>query len=350
MGKIAIFSDLHLGVHQNSDFWLDISHEWMKWFVNEIEKQNCDEIIFCGDLVHYRDEVSVKVLQHIHTIFDLLKDYKITMITGNHDCFYKETSEINTLSILKGYKNVTVYDNLTTVVKWSKTVSFCPWGTKLKDIEQSEIIFGHFELQNFKMNAFKVCESGDDATMLSTKAPLVFTGHFHLRDEKKINDTNIIYIGNPYQMDFGDAYQSKGFYILDTESNDYTFIENIFTPKHIKVYLSSLIVATLTKGGDILDIFQNALPNNLVKLVVDRNISSDHLDLLIAKMSSFKPNDLHVDYDVNYNKIKVTQDNDVDLSGVDITKAIEDFVNLLDINNKKEVVEYTISLYNRSKI
>ena len=33
-----------------------------------------------------------------------------------------------------------------------------------------------------------------------------------------------------------------------------------------------------------------------------------------------------------------------------ITKAIEDFVNMLDVDNKKEVVDYTISLYNRSKL
>jgi len=26
--KIAIFSDLHLGIHQNSDFWLGISNKW----------------------------------------------------------------------------------------------------------------------------------------------------------------------------------------------------------------------------------------------------------------------------------------------------------------------------------
>jgi len=82
----------------------------------------------------------------------------------------------------------------------------------------------------------------------------------------------------------------------------------------------------------------------------DRNISSDHLDALVAKMSTFKPNDFHVDYDVNYNKIKLSDDTAIDLSGVDIIKAIEDFVAMLDINNKKEVVDYTISLYNKSKL
>jgi hypothetical protein len=57
-----------------------------------------------------------------------------------------------------------------------------------------------------------------------------------------------------------------------------------------------------------------------------------------------------MDYDVNYNKLKLNNDSGIDLSGVDITKAIEEFVDLLDINNKKEVVDYTVNLYNRSKL
>ena len=122
-------------------------------------------------------------------------------------------------------------------------------------------------------------------------------------------------------------------------------IENATTPKHIKVYLSKLV-----KLKDIDSNFNSFLPNNIVKLVIDKNISSDHLDALVAKMSTFKPNDFHVDYDVNYNKIKLSDDTAIDLSGVDIIKAIEDFVAMLDINNKKEVVDYTISLYNKSKL
>ena len=217
--------------------------------------------------------------------------------------------------------------------------------TKISQICESDIIFGHFELQNFKMNAFKVCDNGDSPEELTKKAPLIFSGHFHLRDEKKFDNSTIVYIGNPFEMDFGDAYQRKGYYILDIQEGKYEFIENATTPKHIKVYLSKLV-----KLKDIDSNFNSFLPNNIVKLVIDKNISSDHLDALVAKMSTFKPNDFHVDYDVNYNKIKLSDDTAIDLSGVDIIKAIEDFVAMLDINNKKEVVDYTISLYNKSKL
>ena len=57
--KIAIFSDLHLGVHQNADFWLGVSMKWADWYINELKSHNIKEIVFCGDFFHARDEISV---------------------------------------------------------------------------------------------------------------------------------------------------------------------------------------------------------------------------------------------------------------------------------------------------
>jgi len=345
MSKIAIFSDLHLGVHQNSVFWHNISLEWCDWFKNNITERGIKDVIFCGDVHHYRDEINLHTLAVSNKFFSNLENFNVYAITGNHDCYYKDTSEINSLAVLKGRKNIHVFDTCTTIDVQDRRFTFCPWGTKLQDIPNSDVIFGHFELRNFKMNAFKVCDSGDSAELLTSKAPLIFSGHFHLRDEKKFTNSTIVYVGNPFQMDFGDAYQHKGYYILDTDNLSYEFVENPNTPQHIKVYLSKLITLK-----DIDKDFNSFIPNNIIKLVIDKNISSNHLDVLIAKMNQYKPNDLHVDYDVNYNKIKVGDEASIDLSGVDIVKAIEDFVAILDINNKKEVVDYTISLYNRSKL
>ena len=72
------------------------------------------------------------------------------------------------------------------------------------------------------------------------------------------------------------------------------------------------------------------------------------MDLLLTKLSSYKPCDIRIDYDVNYNKVKFSEEGEFDLSGVDIIEAITEFVNLLDIDNKSEVVKYTTELYNRT--
>lgn len=343
MAKLAIFSDLHLGVHQNSDFWLGVANRWADWYISELEKRGITDIIFCGDFFHYRDEISVKTLNFAKDFLDKFNNFNITMITGNHDAWYKDTSEINSLSILKGYNNITVYDRITTTTINGKKVTYCPWGTNLQDIPQSDLIFGHFELVNFKMNSFKICDHGDCPEVLSEKAPLIFSGHFHLRASRKFGKNNIVYVGNPYEMDFGDSTQTKGFYIFDTKDLKYEFIENIITPKHIKVFLSKLIQESNPSG-----FFNNKIPNNIIKLIVDRNINTEHLDALVAKLLTFKPFDLRIDYDVNYNKVQFTEEGEYDLSGIDIIEAINEFINLLDIQNKAEVSKYTTDLYQRS--
>ena len=108
--KIAFFTDLHLGVHQNSDKWLNIALNWSEWYKSQLDKNNIDEIIFGGDFFHYRDEVNVKCLHTANKILDTFKDFKITMITGNHDSYYKDNSLVNSLSILNSKNNVNVID------------------------------------------------------------------------------------------------------------------------------------------------------------------------------------------------------------------------------------------------
>jgi DNA repair exonuclease SbcCD nuclease subunit len=342
--RIAIFSDIHLGVHQNSDFWLRIADDWVKWFVKDLRKQGITDIAFCGDFFHYRAEVSVKTLSFANRLLDQLSEFKLYMIPGNHDAWYKDTSEINSVSIFSGRTNVTVYESVTSVDVGDKTLTFCPWGTKIVDLKPSDVIFGHFELENFKMNTFKICDHGDDPEVVAKKAKLIITGHFHMRDEKIINGSKILYVGNPFQMDFSDTEQEKGYYILDLDTLEYEFKQNDVTPKHIKVVLSKLINVTAPKTY-----FKKVVPGNIIKLIIDKNISVEHLDHLSTVILSYKPSELRVDYDVNYNTLSVEQDDDFDLSGIDIKQAINDFVNMLDINNKKDVIEYSCSLYESVK-
>jgi len=342
--KIAIFSDLHLGVHQNSDFWLSVANKWADWYISELKSHNITDIIFGGDFFHYRDEISVKTLNFAKDFLNKFKDFNIIMITGNHDAWYKDTSEINSLSIFKGIPNLNVCDKIYTEYINDRAFTFCPWGIKIDDIPKSDVIIGHFELENFKMNAYKVCDHGDDPDILIEKAPLIFSGHFHTRDEKYFsNKSKIIYVGNPFEMDFGDSGQVKGFYILDTSDLNYTFHTNDVTPKHIKVFLSKIIVET-----DVNNFFKTVISNNIIKLIIDKNINTEHLDLLVAKLLSFKPCDLRIDYDVNYNKVKFSEDGEYDLSGIDIIEAVNEFINLLDIENKSEVIKYTTDLYKKS--
>ena len=43
--RVAIFSDLHLGVHSNSSEWHNYAVEWAHWFKEECKRKNIKDLI-----------------------------------------------------------------------------------------------------------------------------------------------------------------------------------------------------------------------------------------------------------------------------------------------------------------
>ena len=343
--RVAIFSDLHLGVHSNSTDWHNYAIEWANWFKDDCKRKNIKDLIFCGDWHHNRSEISVNTLQVSADILDILSDFNIIAITGNHDMYYKHRTDVNSLSIFKKRKNVTILNDPETIEAFDRTITFCPWNTNVKDVPKSDILFGHFEIETFKMNSYKVCEDGLKVKDLLEKSSLIISGHFHTRHLKKFGRGTILYVGNPFQMDFGDVGNTKGYYILNLDNMEYEFIHNIVSPNYIKISLSELV-----REGNITSYVKHLVTNNIVKLKVDMNISQDDMDILLQKLSLLKPESLTVDYDINFNRLIDNTDDKEDLSGIDIPQAVEEFVNLLEIKNKKEIIDYTLGLYEKSKL
>ena len=343
--KVCCVSDVHVGVHQNSAMWHDISLEWARWLRDELKSKGITDMIIPGDLFHYRDEIAVNTIHIVTKMLNMWKDFNIVLLVGNHDAFYKDKSDINSLSILSGWNNITVIDTPQLVESCNKKLMMCPWGTTVNQIEKCDIVFGHFEIESFKLNQHKVCEEGIESTSLLDKAPLIITGHFHLREERRYKEGTILYLGNPYQMDFGDVYSTKGYYILDLVTSNYEFHENRLSPTHQKVKLSDLV-----EHGNITPEVRQTFRNNIVKLIIDLPVAPDDMDILLKKFLELEAMSITVDYDVNFNKFGLDGDDDHDLSGVDIPVAIEEFVNLLeDVPNKQEIIEYTVELYMRNK-
>jgi polyphosphate kinase len=146
-------------------------------------------------------------------------------------------------------------------------------------------------------------------------------------------------------MDFGDAGNQKGYYVLDFDTLEYTFTPNNISPSYKKVSLSELV-----REGNITKNIINKFAGNIARLKVDMNISQADMDILLKKLGLLKPEVLTVDYDINFNRLIDDTDNKEDLSGIDIPQAIEEFVNLLEIKNKKEIIKYTLGLYEKSKL
>lgn len=343
--KVCCISDLHIGVHQNSTFWHETALKWADWLKSELQDKDIEDILILGDLYHYRDEIAVNTIHVVNEILKIWSKFNINILVGNHDSFYKDRTDVNSLSILHGWDNINVISEPITTTLYGKKCIFLPWNSNLTNIEKGDIIFGHLEIESFKMNSFKLCEEGIKSTDLLKHARYVFSGHFHLRDERTYDEGKIIYLGNPFEMDFGDVGSSKGYYILDLQDISYEFYENSISPKHKKVLLTEILAQESLDNKDL----ESTFSKNIIKLVIDKKISSENIDSLIKRLSHHKPQSLSVDYSLAVDKLTVPEENRYDLGGIDITQAISEFVNLLEIDDKEEVAKYCIDLYTKCK-
>ncbi len=342
--KIACISDIHLGVHQNSQTWHRIAIDFAKWFDQELKLRGIKDIIIAGDIFHNRHEIGVNTIHCAYEFFNILKKYNIIAITGNHDCYYKDKSDVNSISILNGYKNVTIYNELQTHNINEKVFAFCPWGVEINKVPPCDVLIGHFEIQNFKMNAYKVCDHGIESEDLLDKAKLIISGHFHCRDHRKYtNNRSILYLGSPHELDFGDRDQIKGFTILDTNDLSVELIENNVTPKHKKIKISDLLDNKIN-----LENISSELQNNFVSLCIDRNVNEQILNVVLSKFNQYNPKHIRTDFNIFESvQLSATELNEV---SIDIDTALHEFVNLLDTAvSKKDILDKCIELYKISQ-
>jgi len=338
--KVLFVSDVHLGVHQNSSVWHKTAIQLAEWIALTMEEQNLNTIFFAGDVFHDRHEIGVNTLYVAKQFFEKLEKYNIYILPGNHDSFLSHTVEINSIEIL-AKSNITIFKTPTTIQVCDKLVTFCPWKTNVSLLEPVDMLVGHFEIANFKMSNKEgsICSHGETATSLLQKCQCVITGHFHYRDHKQYNENKyILYLGSPYEMDFGDRGQDKGVTIIDfTNLTNTEFISNNITPKHYRVKTSDLIAKTYKNISSLIH-------KNIISLYVDTKFDALTLDLLITKLSQYEPLIFRTEFDVL--ETAQVDAKDIKKFSLDIETAFSEFVELLDTNySKKEVLNKCLDLY-----
>jgi DNA repair exonuclease SbcCD nuclease subunit len=342
--KAAIVSDLHLGVGQNGEKWLKESKKFALWFKDELLNKGITDVIIAGDLFHDRTDINLLTLQYTAEILDIWKSFDIWMIPGNHDCYYKENASISSINILKGYKNIKIFDKTEVIDADNKKLCFVPWGVEIKDIPKCDIIIGHFELNGFKMNSFKICEHGENCENILTKAPLVITGHFHLRQERRGKDGTILYVGSPYQMDYNDLGSDKGYHIINFANNQITFELYTKTTKHKRVLLTDLV-----ENKDRLNDFLNEeIKGNVIILDINKEVDLDKVNALTQRILSFEPLAFR-GTEYTYNKpVDTVVQLDI-IKNLEIEELINEFVKQMDLEYSDDILKFILELYTKYK-
>jgi len=342
--RVGIFSDIHIGLGQDSTIWHNNILNFARWAADVYTKKGINEILIPGDIFHNRNEIGVNTLSVASQFFDILKDFQIYISTGNHDCLHKHSSDVNSISLFKGWSNIEIIDDkpqIFTIDKSDKTLSMIPWGTELKDIPTTDYCVGHFEISSFKMNNQAICNTGIDSSSLLDKSANIISGHFHKRTIRQYDNGQIIYLGSPYQQNFGDVDEERGIYIFDLLKNSFEFIENKISPRHIKISLSNILNKKIPSS-----FIKENVPNNLVCLLIDQVLSPEEISLVSSKLQKLTPQFFRIDYKVSDKELMINSTENF-YDSLDIGKNFQDFVEALDIEHKPDVISYLNDLYNK---
>ena len=254
--KYALLGDLHFGVKGfNKDFFREQIGYLRDEFFPLCKEHNVDKVIQFGDLLDNRKIIdNAFFIDMLYELEALLFEYNIPMVvlTGNHDIYYKNTRDYSLLEVISKFgslKDKITWINNQTLIKeeifvpgkkLTKNILIVPWLLPGENIDQemlasADYVFGHFEIKDFYMMPGVKAKSG--LTIKDFQNKKVFSGHYHIRQEKG----NVLYLGTPYQLNFGDAGNEKGFYILDLATDKLEFILNTYNKKYLVIWLGNNI-------------------------------------------------------------------------------------------------------------
>jgi len=213
--KVAVLTDLHLGLKSNSTLHNEDCLNFVKWFTATAKANGCETVIMTGDWHNNRASINVVTLNQSLACLEILNSNfdRVFFIPGNHDLYYREKRDTNSIVWAKHLPNVQVIDDFYT----EGDVTLCPWlveddHKKIRKIK-TKYMFGHFELPHFLMNAHVMMPDHSEIKREDfDHVDHVFSGHFHKRQTYK----NITYIGNCFPHNYADAGDDdRGMMILE---------------------------------------------------------------------------------------------------------------------------------------
>lgn len=312
--KIAILNDTHAGIRNSSDIFINYQEKfYTDVFFPYLIENDIKKIVHLGDYYEHRKFINFKALNANRMHFlEKLREYGIHMdiIPGNHDTYFKNTNDLNSLKELLGhYMNEINIVMRPKVMKYdSLKVALIPWIAP--DVEKetyeflencgADVIGGHFELNGFDMYRGMPCHDGMDRDVLDN-FELVLSGHFHTKSQQG----NIHYLGSQMEFFWNDAGDKKYFHVLDTETRELTAVHNPVTLFE-KIYYDD-------EKEDFLKVDVTKYKDKFVKIIVVNR--SDHFifDRFLDRLQTMNIHDLKIAENLNEFIGENVADSDIDI-------------------------------------
>ena len=313
--KLAMFTDIHFGARNNSDQHNLDNLGFIDWFIEKVKEEQPSHVAFLGDWFENRNQINIRTLNHSAEACRKLDalGIPIIFIVGNHDLYHRSDRSIFSTNIFADFKNfVMVNEPMRLSKDWFVTPFLfrAEYPSLVADINASKYVLGHFEFRNFVVTgATRLMDHGPDADDFSGPQ-YIFSGHFHKRQSNK----NIIYIGNVFPTNFGDAGDSeRGMCVFDVEKDDVYFHDWEQAPLFFKTCLTRVL------GGE-----DNFPARARVRCVLDMDIGYSEVQQLRDEMiKGMNLREFSVEEDLAMRKEMIAEglelESDLDLSSLDNT-------------------------------
>jgi len=335
--KIAILNDTHCGIRNSSEIFLNNAEKFYNdVFFPECEKQNIKQILHLGDYYDHRKFVNFKALNHNRRIFlDQLRRRGMSMdiIPGNHDTFYKNTNELNSLKECLGhYMNEVHIIMEPAVMKYdSLKIGLVPWICQdnydvcmnfIRDCK-ADWLGAHLELNGFEMMRGLTNKHGMDPKLFS-RFEMVLSGHYHCSSQKD----NIWYLGSQMEFFWSDAHDPKYFHVLDTETRQMEKIRNNNT----------LFEKVLYNDEEIdYNSYNKDLTNKFVKVVVMNKTDPFTFDRFIDNIQNQRIYELKIAE--NFNEFIGANVEDENMSFEDTAEIVDTYIDAVDTDLDKNKIK-----------
>lgn len=346
--KIALITDQHFGVRNDSlQFHEYFDRFYSQVFFPTLGERGIKTVVELGDIFDRRKYINFDSLDRCRSyFFDRVKEQDIELhcIVGNHDIYFKNTNRVNALELLLEHYDFRVYSEMTEVEIGGLNILMMPWvnsenyKSSMDNLMHSKarVIMGHLELAGFEMHRGHMNETGLNPGVFK-RYEMVMTGHYHHKSSKD----NIHYLGSPYEMNWGDYMDPRGFHIFDTETLELEYIQNPLRMFHKVFYDDS--VAT---EDQILSEDYSNLAHTYVKVVVKEKNNPYVFDLMIDKINSVEPAHLQVVED-NFN-LNLEDSSDIIDEAEDTVTIIKKYIDNLNIESTKELENLFHELYHEA--
>lgn len=241
--KILFFTDIHLGARNNSDQHNLDCLDYIDWFIEHSKSEEPSHIVFLGDFFENRNAINVRTLNYATDLCRRLNALNIPIIwiIGNHDLYHRANRKIYSTGIFEELQNFIIVSEPIELTKDFYAAPFlfrAEYPELAGTINSYKYVLGHFEFQNFVVTgATRTLEHGPEASAFGGPK-YIFSGHFHKRQFNK----NIVYIGNTFPTNYGDAGDAeRGCAVFDVLNDEVYFHNWERAPLFFKTKLSVML-------------------------------------------------------------------------------------------------------------